>query len=184
MAQTVIAKLGSAAAYQPVLSAIEDKNDQAIMTLSLAASFGIDPLMAEHSPGSSLSGYQCYAVDVEKIGLSRDDAWSGRAFRQCLTLHVRTPTYWCVAGRCLCGVALGYRKRICSCALRDRENRMDVGRCDPTAISCIGIFGGCVLSWNGDRIQFISIRGESMAFAEITISRSDIRALPAKEPAS
>ena len=52
-----------------------------IVTLSLAASIGIDPLMAETLlPGSSLSGYQCYAIDVQKIGISRDDAWAGRGF--------------------------------------------------------------------------------------------------------
>jgi len=27
-----------------------------------------------------LSGYQCYNIDVKKLGLTREDAWSGRGF--------------------------------------------------------------------------------------------------------
>jgi hypothetical protein len=31
-------------------------------------------------PSEDLSGYQCYNIDVKKLGLTREGAWSGRGF--------------------------------------------------------------------------------------------------------
>jgi len=43
------------------------------------------------APGDSLKGYQCYNIDVTKLGISREDAWAGRGFRPCLTSPARRP---------------------------------------------------------------------------------------------
>ena len=32
------------------------------------------------APGDGLKGYQCYNIDVTKLGISREDAWAGRGF--------------------------------------------------------------------------------------------------------
>jgi hypothetical protein len=126
-----------------------------IVTLSLAASIGIDPLMAETLlPGSSLSGYQCYAIDVQKIGISRDDAWAGRGFPPVFDAPRADANRIGVSPAV---VYVAWPLDTENGFVRVLRGTGKIGWLSADAIRPLyhasGSSGGCVLSWNGDRIQ-------------------------------
>ena len=130
-------------------------NKKKVAACSLASIMFAASAVAETlSPGTSLSGYQCYSIDVQKLGMTREDAWLGRGLPPVFDAP-RPDAKLIGVSPSLVYVAWPLENE--NGFVRVVRGTGRLGWISEDVIRPLyrtpGSAGGCSLSWRGDRIQ-------------------------------
>ncbi len=126
-----------------------------VAACSVAASMLAVPALAETLPrGTPLSGYQCYSIDAQKLGMTREDAWLGRGLPPVFDAPSPDAKQIGVSPSI---VYVAWPLEYVNGFVRIVRGTGRLGWISEDVIRPLyrtpGSAGGCSLSWWGDRIQ-------------------------------